>query len=997
MKMISESLDNPPEQPAQFRGPVTALAFAQLENQRIILFGEGTHLQVRSANEGRVLARAVAFKTQVIHGISLSEAAADGKIPLIVWGGYVFRCAWLQSSDWSISFYDKQTWTMPGWILDVRFGPPQDRNTRGDKELRAAMVTAQDSLLLVPFPPPAGWPHHYRDDEGSATGSVLYSAHLRWMSNRHVVLATGTAFGDIAVRSFRLNQDDQGFTACSHRVFRGHEGSIFGVQTSDRLPPLGRGGPTMLLASCSDDRTIRVWDISEFSTTIATPLHLGKPAATASTGTGFGGEQSSAPDGDLEKPLAMAWGHLSRIWGTRFLTAFPRADLETSGVDLLSFGEDATMQHWRFSGRSRDSTLRTLGHDITFTLERQRTTSLHAGKNVWSIACSDLHKGRNTVAIGGADGKIACISLGEEEPTTGLNADMDSELPARYGTLQKYSLVSSNQLLAITGEGSVLLALLQPLSSPSQATTGCSDEPRQSLEWKEVAQINCPKPHVLIRPCREAGVTFFVTGEGAFYSLILETKVLQFLFSAATRPTNMLCQKSSGKKSSDDSVTAAESQLEFIHVIISYDRVPVLHYWRLKISKDGRSIDHVPVQLIKPPADFLPTSMAMTVHDILLLGTRDGYVRACKLMQDRGRNYDDTIQLPVVLWSGSLDAVTSIICLSTDEQDQACIILTTTRDGKYAVYRICFKNVESESPPEFESLTLHAATSTVLSIIEGAYLANHQLILYGFRSTEFVVWNDTSQQMIMTVDCGGAHRNWDFCPLPGHASGGSLIWRKGPRLYRRTQSHTNHHIIQEGLHGREIKALAVSPPLEMEPGRREQLIATGAEDTSIRLLAVQESSGLEVKDRGRIFKCHAIMKKHTTGIQALRWSPCGRYLFSSGGYEEFFVWRVRPIPGFGIGVVQEAICPVLDEMPVVRITSFDVSQISNDQSADSVAPNTPVPSSFLISLSRSDSSIRVRSAFELLRSMLICNRHLCMTVRLGVSAWFMSVFTRPAA
>jgi len=88
-----------------------------------------------------------------------------------------------------------------------------------------------------------------------------------------------------------------------------------------------------------------------------------------------------------------------------------------------------------------------------------------------------------------------------------------------------------------------------------------------------------------------------------------------------------------------------------------------------------------------------------------------------------------------------------------------------------------------------------------------------------------------------------------------------------------SQNGANHAVIRSGGHGREIKAVAVSP---QGGSRSRQLIATGAEDTDIKIFQYAE------KD----FACRRTIRKHTTGIQHLQWSHDGEYLFSSGGCEE---------------------------------------------------------------------------------------------------------------
>jgi hypothetical protein len=158
-------------------------------------------------------------------------------------------------------------------------------------------------------------------------------------------------------------------------------------------------------------------------------------------------------------------------------------------------------------------------------------------------------------------------------------------------------------------------------------------------------------------------------------------------------------------------------------------------------------------------------------------------------------------------------------------------------------------------------------------------------------------------------------------------------------------------------------------------------MATGAEDTTIRLVVLrdtpshpvrhdkeeeEEEKGEETKAEerydmmttSRTKSAVVVIKKHTTGIQALQWSRNGAYLFSSGGFEEFYVWRVRCIAGYGIGVVCEAVCPAQSDVPDLRITDFDACPITplggSAESDDNLSG-----AGFLFSMCYSDSSVRV--------------------------------------
>jgi WD40 repeat protein len=92
------------------------------------------------------------------------------------------------------------------------------------------------------------------------------------------------------------------------------------------------------------------------------------------------------------------------------------------------------------------------------------------------------------------------------------------------------------------------------------------------------------------------------------------------------------------------------------------------------------------------------------------------------------------------------------------------------------------------------------------------------------------------------------------------------------------------------------------------------------------------------------------MQKHSAGIQHIQWHGSSN-LFSSGGNEEFFIWAVEQIPGFGIGVICEATCPDPSEERDLRVMNFDVTELSNSSSCLA----RPY---LVISLAYSDSTIR---------------------------------------
>ncbi|KAI9783001.1 MAG: hypothetical protein M1816_001615 [Peltula sp. TS41687] len=178
--------------------------------------------------------------------------------------------------------------------------------------------------------------------------------------------------------------------------------------------------------------------------------------------------------------------------------------------------------------------------------------------------------------------------------------------------------------------------------------------------------------------------------------------------------------------------------------------------------------------------------------------------------------------------------------------------------------------------------------------------------------------------------------------------------------------------MQDTGYGRDINAMSISPPIQLEePEYKVQLVAIGGQNTRIQILHCPEPSHWGDDDEefeefmynkddefyNQLLPCR-ILDKHTTGIQALQWSPCAKYLFSSGGCEEFIVWKVEVIESDQefvkqLGVKCEATCPKQSETPDTRITSFCTSVMRKKSSLSGAEGQ------FLISMAYSNSFVRV--------------------------------------
>lgn len=947
--------------------PVTALSFivSGIDGRRYLLAGEDNHLRVYDAESSRLCGQAPIFKSQSIHGICVSPCPADREQrQVLIWGGtsvsVVPQTLIEQLVSGDVPSRIPGEVTAPDRVLYGVLSPYANG--------ALALLTAHNELVLGQAE--HGFGTIILDGPVSPSRPMLFSGTLSWESPDCILVASGTVFGEIVVWKHHISTGQPSVPSSEIVfVFSGHEGSIFGVSISHPIP-LGDGGSLTLLASCSDDRTIRIWDMAEVRGDRSSQSIQHFQEFSAARETGFGDSLvSAAGAGQADvRCLAVAMGHASRIWHVEFsFQVAPEWPSNTAALDIWSFGEDATVQRWKMSLhdlqpsiKTPESSGQTVADPKQLTrLVHQTTYHNHSGKHIWSraLAWNDAHG--LLVATGGSDGRISLIRASQvasrsclnEVPieesssvTQGSVTRIDPQPPApttapeatsstpsdqppdgqkkKKSTVRKvketfnhFNFVSESSILAITNSGRLFRGVFKPEISWDEVPV--LPEVRESL-----------RSYTVIASSGNTGTALIGTSSGTVYlyrdhavpAIIPIAQVsgkVEGLFDLSRKTKYaQISSPSNGNKP-----LAGSSDIPSF--LVTAFGSPVAILLTMDSSTDNAQVTKTELALEK---GFAVTTAAICDKHVIL-GSRNGRVSILKPHQGGYHVLECRYK------ATTKDAITSISLLPLCTSQGVMDILMTSRDGKYRVHRI---SIEDE---HFHGILLHETSPPFGPVIESAWFyentnGSKDLMLCGFRSKNFVVWNETQGREVVTADCGGAHRMFTYTPLSASSEGCRFVFTKSSQLCVFSQLQASHSTLKPGGHGREIRTVASSGPF----------VATGAEDTNIRLWRY---------DPGRDPRCITVLEKHTTGIQTLKWHEQS-YLFSSGGIEEFFVWKVTQLENdhLGLAVVCEATFADKSEIGDLRIMDFDVQLLGEDAGANS---------SFAISMALSDSTLQTYS------------------------------------
>ncbi|KAK7544392.1 WD40-repeat-containing domain protein [Phyllosticta citribraziliensis] len=880
------------------RVPVTALAFCG----KFVLSAEGPFLRVFQREKRAQILSERLFKSQAVHGIlEVHSSEQERSSIILVYGGLFVRLVKI-FVDRPDELSKGPVFKVADWILDVASCPVPFDSTAGEKldasaDCSTVAVTAHNALLRFSWSINDPSLTLSSEELTCASRCMLYSAHCLWLSHSKVLVASGTAFGEILVWSCDFSSAAQAESSI-HHFFTGHEGSIFGVRISSAFTTGdGNGSTCRLLASCSDDRTIRLWNITPLPKSTVMPASQDVLGLVQDRETGFGANIS-----DQSKSLAVAWGHTSRVWAVRFVE---RTQFRIN--QLMSFGEDATTRVWQLDYEVDSS------QALTVDIKLSDTSSFHSGKNIWSMATNYHHDGDKIEIVTGA---------------------ADSAITSHLWPFEKLESVAEHSKADVQRS----FAFLSPGSVISTANSGQvwkADVARKDGDvlWHSLGQLDELQGYSIAAGVPELGLAFIASKNGQVFCVGESSTHLSSLTQVE--------RKISGIYAS--SVCTPDGKT-LVSLFVTQVGETVAEHFLFSRDAELKIVRKVALRL---PSPFVPTSATYAISDgcsVAFVGSRSGGLVIFPEVP-----FHDTSEIYEYQFSArhklhTPEAIARLLWAPStvlDSSKSLGLLISVGRDGR------CTATDISQS---LTTTLVHQSSLPLGPNAEGCYIdpQSKDLMVYGFRSKHFVLYNVTLEQEVLSVECGGAHRIWSFCPLPpGGGVGGTFVWNHANtfKLYHTAQA--SHDILRTGGHGREIKALAACPT---RPG----LLATGAEDTTIRLFQYGE---VVWEHKHADFTSVKTIRKHVTGIQHLAWSADGRFLFSSGGGEEFFVWRVQNVPVIGLGVVCEAVCPTESENFDLRIMNFEVEQIGPTDPRDH-GLDEDRDGEFIITMVFSDSTLR---------------------------------------
>ena len=601
-------------------------------------------------------------------------------------------------------------------------------------------------------------------------------------------------------------------------------------------------------------------------------------------------------DQGMSFPANRSYVYRFEIETDRMTAWFTKSDDKTS-VDYL-FHQVNTNKH----GDQHDQSDRVtaVGHHLCVRDDYDASYTFQVGDcrlNTWTL--SYKVKGPTKDYVSSATyTRITDFEDANETPRQATRQQHDRALAApipKSEQFKAYCWTSPNTLVATASDGRVLVGAAEEAGmSPGLKSKATADI---NVRWRCINQLEDLRSYSTVAGILP-GKAFLGSASGQLY-----------LFDGAHQTTSLVAQL--GHKIAGIFVHSAAEHDHSIFATVACLEAPCAFFLHVVTENS-----HFPKQTLRLSlsSKFIVTSAGALGHDFLVLGSRSGALALYDLSSQPSATSFDAVSL--LSDAHGKDAVTSIhVAPASSKHSEKKYLLTAGRDSTFAMHYLF---------PDLEIKTVHRSKPSFGPNVEDAMfgLRSTDLVLWGFSARKFVAWSATERQKLLNVDTGGCHRNWSYLPGSGSQTGGRLVWTKASQCHVHIQPEASHRVFQRGGHGRDVKAVALRPAQGDGDGL-PVLIATGAEDTNVRISKLEAPEG----SQELALRCVGVLSDHTAGIQALRWSLDGRFLFSAGGREEFMVWRVQWVPCLEVGALLVARASQVTKSGHLRVMDIDVLDV----------------------------------------------------------------------